>query len=86
MTDSVQKQAIEEILAERTRQDAKWGTQEHDPIVWQAILSEEVGEFVKEVLSWKYGWNLGNPSNLKMEAIYVAAMAMAIVECLDREK
>lgn len=35
-------QALTDVLAERTRQDAKWGEQNHDPITYLAILTEQV--------------------------------------------
>lgn len=36
---------LAEVQAERFRQNAKWSDQHHDdPIVWLAILAEEVGE------------------------------------------
>lgn len=38
------------IARERDRQDAKWGPQNHSPLEWMAILSEEVGEAAKEAL------------------------------------
>ena len=45
-----QKQIIKEIKAERERQDAKFGEQNHAPIMWLAILTEEVGETAKEAV------------------------------------
>jgi NTP pyrophosphatase (non-canonical NTP hydrolase) len=41
---------LAEIREERRRQDAKWGEQNHSPIEWCAILTEEVGEVSKEAL------------------------------------
>lgn len=37
------------VIAERRAQDGKWGPQHHDPLVWLAILMEEVGEFAEEL-------------------------------------
>ena len=39
-----------EVLAERRRQDAKWGEQSHGPTYWLAILMEEVGEAARDVV------------------------------------
>lgn len=39
-----------EIAQERKKQNAKWGEQNHKPIEWIAILTEEVGEVAKEAL------------------------------------
>ena len=41
---------LAEIREERRRQDVKWGEQNHSPIEWCAILTEEVGEVSKEAL------------------------------------
>jgi NTP pyrophosphatase (non-canonical NTP hydrolase) len=36
------------VAAERARQDAKWGEQNHHPAIWMAILLEEIGEAAKD--------------------------------------
>ena len=41
---------FEEIKAERKRQESLWGEQNHSPIEWIAILTEEVGEASKNAL------------------------------------
>lgn len=41
------RQIIADITAERARQDAKFGEQNHPPQDWLAILMEEVGEFAR---------------------------------------
>jgi len=76
--------AITDVLAERARQDAKWGEQNHDPIMYGAILMEEVGEMMQAALECKFGGPHGTPEHLREEAVQVAAVALAIVECLDR--
>lgn len=38
---------LDEISAERDRQDEKWGPQHHDLAFWMSILGEEVGEAFK---------------------------------------
>lgn len=74
--------AIDDVLAERAKQDAKWGEQNHDPILWSAILGEECGEFAQAALHARFGGD--KAQGLRDEAIQVAAVAVAIVECLDR--
>ncbi len=70
------------INAERTRQDKKWGVQDHDGPTWLAILGEEVGELCQCALHAKFG---GSKSDKVLEeAVQVAAVAKAIVECLLR--
>jgi NTP pyrophosphatase (non-canonical NTP hydrolase) len=74
--------SVTDILAERTRQDSKWGQQNHDPITWSAILTEECGEFAQAALHHRFGGPAAE--GLRVEAVQVAAVALAIVECLDR--
>lgn len=75
-------QAIQDIITERTRQDAKWGEQNHDPITWSAILTEECGEFAQCALHHRFGGPAA--STIRNEAVQVAAVAVAIIEYLDR--
>lgn len=74
--------ALNDVLAERARQDAKWGEQNHDPITYIAILVEEVGELAEAALHTRFGGHAAR--QLRTEAIHAAAVALAIVECLDR--
>jgi len=74
--------ALQDILAERARQDEKWGEQNHDPFTYLAVLTEEVGELAQAALHTRFGGP--NASGLREEAVHVAAVALAIVECLDR--
>lgn len=104
---------LNEIVAERLRQDKKWGEQNH-PIVrlgshptkwkvklyrraadrartfcdfkfancrgdWRAILGEEVAEALAEGAA-------GNMEKCKAELIQVAAVAVAMIECIERGK
>ena len=73
---------IERIWEERARQDEKWGEQNHDPFAWMAILMEEVGELSQAVLHARYG----GPAafTVSKEAVQVAAVAVAFLECLER--
>ena len=76
--------ALTDILNERDRQEKIWGEQNHDPFIYSAILVEEVGEFCQAALHTRFGGTKGD--GLREEAVQVAAVALAIVECLDREK
>jgi NTP pyrophosphatase (non-canonical NTP hydrolase) len=73
---------LEAVIKERERQNLKWGEQNHDPITWSAILSEECGEFAQAALRHKFGGPAA--AGLREEAIQCAAVALQIVECLDR--
>jgi len=84
------EQALHEIIAERGRQDAKWGQQNHTHEWWLAILMEEVGELSQAILETHFDANPdGSPHgglvNVKKEAVQCAAVAMALVECMNRE-
>lgn len=76
---------LEEVQQERIKQDAKWGEQNHLPIEWCAILGEEVGEVNKEALENHFRYNdKRNYTNYRTELIQVAAVAVAMIESLDR--
>jgi len=71
--------ALSLVKAERARQDAKWGEQNHGPDTWIRILGEEYGEVCKAV-------NESDLREYRNELIQVAAVAVAAVECLDRAR
>lgn len=77
---------IEDVVAERKRQDEKWGEQNHDPYIYFAILCEEVGELAQAIVQTQFGGNKGGWKNVRKEAIHTAAVAVAVIECLDRDK
>ncbi len=80
----IQDQVMLDVLDERDRQDKKWGEQNHDPFTYLTILLEEMGELAKCALHHRFGGP--EKFNLREEAVQTAAVAMAIVECLDRKK
>ena len=67
------------IMAERARQDEKWGEQNHDIYKWLAILGEEVGEANKAALDNDY-------SELMQELIQIGAVTVAMIESLERNR
>lgn len=81
-----------EILEERERQNDKWGEQNHAPMEWMAILTEEVGEAMKEAL--EFHWNGEHYfhdrdavlKRYRAELVQVAAVAIAALESLDRNE
>lgn len=90
---------LNEVKAEIMRQNAKWGEQNHHPIEWIAILTEEVGEASKEIVDWNFANGAidvhKKPSeelqaerlkNYRTECIQIAAVAVQMVECLDKMK
>lgn len=75
-----------DITAERARQDEKWGVQAHDYGVWKAILGEELGEADTEFLQLHFlDKKKANHKNFRHELVQVAAVAVAMIECGDRE-
>ena len=83
-----QKTIIDAILAERERQDKKWGEQNHVLPIWLGILGEEFGELCQAVNETVFnnGTDLGGYENMKREAIQVAAVAIGFLECLQRNR
>jgi NTP pyrophosphatase (non-canonical NTP hydrolase) len=73
---------LAEVKTERQRQDAKWGEQNHDPFAYLAILTEEVGEAAQAAVQARFEG--GDPARFRHEIVQVAAVAVAIVECVDR--
>jgi NTP pyrophosphatase (non-canonical NTP hydrolase) len=77
------KKAIEDVVAERRAQEAKWGRQDHDPLYYGAILAEEAGEAAKEIVEMRAKHEMARPE-LRKELIQTAAVCVGFVECLDR--
>jgi NTP pyrophosphatase (non-canonical NTP hydrolase) len=80
--NDVQQRAIMDVLAERHRQDARWGEQNHDPFTYLTVMLEEAGETAEAALHTRFGGP--KAVGLRGEAVQLAAVALAIVECLDR--
>lgn len=79
---------VNELLRERNEQDERWGEQNHAPAVWVNILGEEFGELCQAVLEADLFDNGRRDefslADIREEAIQVAAVALAMVESLDR--
>lgn len=74
---------IEDVALERSNQDVTWGQQDHDPALWLAILTEEVGEVSKEIADGIFA-PFNGPA-YRAELVQVAAVAVAAVEAFDRK-
>lgn len=75
----------DDVLAERERQNEKWGLQRHPHELWLTIAIEEVGE-VSQAIQASLGW--GKPtdaSNLYEECIQAAAVFAALAEQVKEE-
>ena len=79
---------LAEVCKERVTQDLKWGEQNHSPAEWLMILGEEVGEANKGALEAHFSGyaRTGDLSNYREELIQVAAVAVAAIESLDRNR
>lgn len=76
---------LKEVLEERDRQDKKWGEQNHVDTIWNAILGEEVGDVAEQVLAGVFDWPI-DLTKLEAELIQVAAVAVAWVQCIRRNR
>ena len=70
--------ALQDIMEERARQEAKWGEQNHYPHTWLVILGEEFGEACQAALEERF-------ADYRKELVQVAAVAIAAIECIDRK-
>lgn len=73
------------VYMERTRQDEKWGQQNHNPMIWLGILTEELGEAAKEVNEIHFRPTKDTYEKLRAELIQTAAVAVAMIQSLDRQ-
>lgn len=74
-----------DVILERSRQDQKWGQQDHPDPFWYVILGEEVGEVGRAIFERARG-SIDGYRELRDELIQVAAVAVAWVEALDRSE
>lgn len=102
---------LAEVGAERFKQNARFGEQNHSPADWLVILGEEYGEACKEVCEARFdaataieaAAGNGRPKDLyfakqlllarqvhfkrlRQELVQVAAVAVAMIESLDRNE
>ena len=77
-----QLEVLGDLMNERDRQDAKWGEQNHDDMIWTAILGEEFGEACQAALHDRFGGS--HAGTLRDELVHVAAVTVQWIECIDR--
>ncbi len=73
----MKQSVIDQVLSERVRQDGKWGVQNHHPDYWYVVLGEEFGEVGRAIC--ERDWD-----NYRVELIHVAAVAVSMAQCFDR--
>lgn len=76
-----QERVIADVLAERQRQNDKWGPQFHHPLEWLSILGEEYGEACKAANEGHWGGKYW--IGYREELVQVIAVAFAAIERLD---
>lgn len=78
--NAVQGAIVRQVLAERHRQDGKWGgtpgVNRRDDATYPAVLGEEVGEVCQ-------AWLERDVPHLREELVQVAAVAIAWIEEID---
>jgi hypothetical protein len=74
-----------DIDDERNRQDAMFGEQNHHPAYWLALLGKQMGQLGAKVVDreWAADRDLADV-NMREEAVQLAAVAVAMIECIDR--
>lgn len=80
------KKIIADVLAERKRQDEKWGEQDHRADTWVSIIGEEYGEMCKAVNEFGFDPKEETISDIYTEAIQTMASCMAMLECIERSR
>ncbi len=79
----VSKDILAEVAAERERQDGRWGGAEHDDEMTMDAFAQLIADYA--------GWarvkaREGTFDEARQRLVQAAALAVAAVECLDREK
>ncbi len=82
----IQKKIIEKVLEERTRQDEKWGKQDHAAPTWGMIIGEEYGEMCKAINEYGFNPTRRTEDEIYTEAIQTMASCMAMLECIERRR
>lgn len=75
--NAIQQKIVDRVLAERKRQDDKWGEQNHLTSTWLVIFLEEFGEAAKAVLEQ-------DREQFITELNEAAAVLIAWLECEER--
>ena len=75
--------AMQDLAAERLRQDLKWGGAEHDD-------KHDVADFCRYIRNYT-GWaeqmaDMGSEDKARRRLVQVAALAVAAVESMDRKR
>ena len=80
--DDLQARVCAAIGAERERQNATWGEQNHDAYTWLAILGEEFGELSQAILHDTFGGKAAG--SMRNELVQLVAVGVQWLECIER--
>lgn len=76
----------EEIQAERTYQNNKWGTACDDSLNTPWMWASYISQYATSWMRGAFAINDGDAKNFRKAMIKVAAIAVAAVESLDRQQ
>jgi len=74
---------LRDVRLERESQDRQWGDQKHGMGIFYQILGEEYGEVGRAMLDCQF--NDGTIAHLREELVQVAAVAVKMIELIDRD-
>lgn len=72
------------VAEERAEQRAEWGNGDQPHFFWLGLLMEELGELAEAITTRAMGEE--PKSDIRAEAVQVAALAVALLEQFDREE
>lgn len=79
---------FDEIMAERTRQDAQWGGHSHDDTHdasdWMEFVAQQLEKFANNMLA--RGESYYATPDARQRFIKIAALSVAAVESMDRSQ
>lgn len=79
-------QIAKEVLSECNRQVEKWGIQNHEPVFWNSILTEETGEAAREINDFTFAGDEPALDRLRTELVQAAAVCVSFIDSLDRNQ
>lgn len=85
LEESTLSTVLLDVARERSRQDKKWGEQNHDMADYYTILGEEFGEVGKAICESKLQ-KIVAPQEIRKELIQLAAVAVAMAEAFDHNR
>lgn len=77
---------VDDMISERSRQDEKFGEQNHDYSVWSTIIGEEYGEMCQAINDFRLNPTPDTEQNIYTESIQTMATCMAMLECMERTR